>query len=166
WTEAAKVEEKAIIKYAYTVDLSGQKALIVDDIVDTGDSLKLARDYIVEKWKPSVVKTAALQWISSVAKFKPDYYYIEVTDWTWFQYPWTRLEDTYQFIKRMVTEAYKEIGKIEWSYSEIINSFREWYDIDVGEIYYREALEILVNKGVLKYDRNRDKYIFIETSLT
>ncbi|MEM0380911.1 MAG: phosphoribosyltransferase [Desulfurococcaceae archaeon] len=166
WTEAAKVEEKAIIKYAYTVDLSGQKALIVDDIVDTGDSLKLARDYIVEKWKPSVVKTAALQWISSVAKFKPDYYYIEVTDWTWFQYPWTRLEDTYQFIKRMVTEAYKEIGKIEWSYSEIINSFREWYDIDVGEMYYREALEILVNKGVLKYDRNRDKYIFIETSLT
>uniref|UniRef100_A0A7C4HD99 Phosphoribosyltransferase n=1 Tax=Staphylothermus marinus TaxID=2280 RepID=A0A7C4HD99_STAMA len=166
WTEAAKVEEKAIIKYAYTVDLSGQKALIVDDIVDTGDSLKLARDYIVEKWKPSVVKTAALQWISSVAKFKPDYYYIEVTDWIWFQYPWTRLEDTYQFIKRMVTEAYKEIGKIEWSYSEIINSFREWYDIDVGEMYYREALEILVNKGVLKYDRNRDKYIFIETSLT
>ena len=166
WTEAAKVEEKAIIKYAYTVDLSGQKALIVDDIVDTGDSLKLARDYIVEKWKPSVVKTAALQWISSVAKFKPDYYYIEVTDWIWFQYPWTRLEDTYQFIKRMVTEAYKEIGKIEWSYSEIINSFREWYDIDVGEMYYSEALEILVNKGVLKYDRNRDKYIFIETSLT
>uniref|UniRef100_A0A7J3PLT2 Phosphoribosyltransferase n=1 Tax=Staphylothermus marinus TaxID=2280 RepID=A0A7J3PLT2_STAMA len=166
WTEAAKVEEKAIIKYAYTVDLSGQKALIVDDIVDTGDSLKLARDYIVEKWKPSVVKTAALQWISSVAKFKPDYYYIEVTDWIWFQYPWTRLEDTYQFIKRMVTEAYKEIGKIEWSYSEIINSFREWYDIDVGEMYYSEALEILVNKGVLKYDRNRDKYIFIETRLT
>ena len=75
WTEAAKAEEKAIIKFPYQVDLSGYRVLIVDDIVDTGDSLKLARDYIVEKWRPVEAKTAALQWISSVAKFKPDYYY-------------------------------------------------------------------------------------------
>ncbi|MEM1790925.1 MAG: phosphoribosyltransferase, partial [Desulfurococcaceae archaeon] len=34
WTEAAKVEEKAIIKFKYLIDLSGLKALIVDDIVD------------------------------------------------------------------------------------------------------------------------------------
>ncbi|MET1159718.1 MAG: phosphoribosyltransferase [Thermoprotei archaeon] len=161
WTEAAKVEEKAIIKYPYKVDLSGQKALIVDDIIDTGDSMKLARDYIVENWKPSEVKTAALQWISPVARFKPDYYYIEVKEWTWFQYPWTRLEDTYQFIKRMMTETYKETGKKEWSYEEIVRGFYEWYGIDVGELYYKEALRILEEKNVVKYDKDRKAYILL-----
>ncbi|MEZ0394237.1 MAG: phosphoribosyltransferase [Desulfurococcaceae archaeon] len=150
WTEAAKAEERAIIKYPYTVDLSGQRALLVDDIVDTGDTMLLARDFILEKWRPAELRTAALQWISSVAKFRPDYYYMEVKDWWWFQYPWTRLEDTTQFIRRMMSEELKESGKREWSYSEVVSKFLEWYEIDVGERYYRGALESLVSSGFLK----------------
>ncbi len=161
WTEAAKAEEKAIIKYPYKVDLANHKVLVVDDIVDTGDSLKLAREYVLENWRPEVVKTAALQWISSVAKFKPDYYYLEVRDWTWFQYPWTRLEDTYQFIKRMMVETYKENGKKMWSYGEIVDGFKEWYGIDVGELYYREALEILVSKNIIRYDEEKKQYVLL-----
>ncbi len=161
WTEAAKAEERAIIKFPYKLDLSNYKVLVVDDIVDTGDTLKLAKEFITENWKPAELKTAALQWISPVAKFKPDYYYIEVKDWTWFQYPWTRLEDTYQFIKRMMTETYKEKGKKEWSYQEIIDGFKEWYGIDVGEQYYRDALEILIEKNIIKYDEEKKKYILL-----
>ena len=161
WTEAAKAEERAIIKFQYQVDLSNYNVLVVDDIVDTGDTLKLARDFVEEKWRPKQLKTAALQWISPVAKFKPDYYYIEVKDWTWFQYPWTRLEDTYQFIKRMVSETYKETGKKEWSYEEIVSTFKEWYGIDVGDRYYRDALEILVEKKILEYNEETKKYIYI-----
>jgi len=161
WTEAAKVEEKAIIKFPYTIDLAGLKALIVDDIVDTGDSFKLALEYVKNNWKPADVRTAALQWISTVAKFKPDYYYLEVKDWTWFQYPWTRLEDTYQFIKRMITETFKETGKTEWSFEEIVNGFKEWYGIDVGERYYVEALKILEGKKIIKYDEAKNRYVLI-----
>lgn len=160
WTEAAKVEEKAIIKYKYVVDLSGQKALIVDDIVDTGDSIRLAKDFVAEKWRPDELRTAALQWISPVAKFKPDYYYIEVKEWVWFQYPWTRLEDTYQFIKRMILETYKETGRVEWSFEDIVNGFKEWYGVDVGERYYRDAIEILVERGLLRYDAGKGVYVF------
>ncbi|MGC9011649.1 phosphoribosyltransferase [Thermogladius sp.] len=159
WTEAAKAEERAIIKFPYQLDLRGFKVLVVDDIVDTGDTLKLARDFIAENWRPSELRTAALQWISSVAKFKPDYYYIEVKDWWWFQYPWTRLEDTTQFIKRMVLETLKETGKREWSYEEIVESFKDWYGVDVGETYYREAISALVEKGLLKYDKSTGKYV-------
>lgn len=161
WTEAAKAEERAIIKFPYIVDLHDHRVLIVDDIVDTGDTLKLARDFVAEKWKPRELRTAALQWISPVAKYKPDYYYIEVKDWTWFQYPWTRLEDTYQFIKRMMSETYKETGKREWSYEEIVESFKEWYGIDVGDRYYKDALEILVEKQFIKHDEENNKYILI-----
>jgi hypoxanthine phosphoribosyltransferase len=158
WTEAAKAEERAILKYPYSVDARGLRVLVVDDIVDTGETLMLARDYIKANWKPSEVKTAALQWISPVAKFKPDYYYIEVKEWIWFQYPWTRLEDTYQFIKRMLTETYKETGKLEWTYSEITSGFIDWYGIDVGEAYYNRALRVLLEKGVVKLDESRGVY--------
>jgi hypoxanthine phosphoribosyltransferase len=159
WTEAAKAEERAIIKFPYQLDLRGFKVLVVDDIVDTGDTLRLARDFIAENWRPSELRTAALQWISSVAKFKPDYYYIEVKDWWWFQYPWTRLEDTTQFIKRMVLETLKEAGKREWSYEEIVESFKDWYGVDVGETYYKEAVSALVERGLLKYDERTGRYV-------
>ncbi|MEM4717365.1 MAG: phosphoribosyltransferase [Desulfurococcaceae archaeon] len=161
WTEAAKAEEKAILKYPYIIDASGLKILVVDDIVDTGETLKLAKEYIEKNWNPLKVKTAALQWISPVAKFKPDFYYIEVTEWIWFQYPWTRLEDTYQFIKRILSETFKEIGKREWTYNEITSSFHEWYGIDVGELYYKKALEVLVEKGIIKQNPERNTYEYI-----
>jgi len=158
WTEAAKMAEKAIIKFPYKIDLRGHKALLVDDIVDTGDTLMLARDYVLKEWQPDELRIATLQWISSVAKFRPDYYYIEVKEWVWFQYPWTRLEDTTQFIKRMIEETYKETNKREWTYEDIVEKFKEWYGIDVGEMYYRDALRMLVEKGLLRLEG--EKYIY------
>ena len=120
WTEAAKKGEKAIIKFEYHVDLTGNKALLVDDIIDTGESVILARDYILHNWRPKDLKIAALQWISSVAKLKPDFYYIEVKEWVWFQYPWTRLEDVTQFLKRIIESSYREGGKTSWTLEELI----------------------------------------------
>ena len=158
WTEAAKAAEKAVLKFPYKVDLSGHRALLVDDIVDTGETLMLARDYVLREWRPDELRVAALQWISSVAKFKPDYYYLEVREWVWFQYPWTRLEDTTQFIKRMMEEVAKEEGKREWSYHEIKEKFMEWYGVDVGDEYYRDALEMLVEQGIV--ERRGEKYIY------
>ena len=149
WTEAAMKGERAIIKFKYMVDLRGMKALLVDDIVDTGDSMILAKEFIEQNWKPDVLKTAALQWISTVAKIKPDFYYIEVKEWVWFQYPWTRLEDTTQFIKRMLTEEAKS-GKIAWRIEEIKEKFKEWYGIMVEDQYFLKALETLTAKGMLK----------------
>jgi len=148
WTEAAKMAEKAIIKFKYHVDLKGYKALLVDDIVDTGESLLLARDFILKEWKPDELKIAALQWISPVAKFKPDYYHLEVKEWTWFMYPWTRLEDVTQFIRRMLSEEGKV--KKEWTKEEVKEKFMEWYGQNVGW-YLDEALENLVREGFLEF---------------
>jgi len=150
WTEAAKAAEKAILKFPYKVDLSGHRALLVDDIVDTGETLLLARDYVLQNWRPDEVRIAALQWISSVAKFKPDYYYMEVHDWVWFQYPWTRLEDITQFMERMLRDEAKDVGKMEWNLDEIKVRFKDWYGIEVEDFYYRDAVEELVRKGFLE----------------
>ncbi len=157
WTEAAKAEDKAVIKFPYTIDLWGKKVLLVDDIVDTGESLYLAREFIIKNWKADEVRIAVLQWISPVAKFKPEYFHIEVKEWIWFQYPWTRLEDTFQFFKRMLEEEGKY--KKEWTYEELIGKFMEWYDLDVGNDYFMDAIELLVKKGVLKKEGN--KYVLL-----
>ncbi|MEM1644377.1 MAG: phosphoribosyltransferase [Ignisphaera sp.] len=158
WTEAAKKGERAIIKFEYIIDLSGYKALLVDDIIDTGESVILAKSFILEKWKPADLRVAALQWISPVAKIKPDYYYIEVKEWIWFQYPWTRLEDVTQFINRMLAETKKESGKDIWTLDEVRESFYEWYGIQVDDRYFVEALSKLAKKGLVVVEESMYRY--------
>lgn len=157
WTEAAKAEEKAVLRFPYIVDMSRKKVLLVDDIVDTGDTVMLAEKFIRENWNPSEVKIAVLQWISPIAKIKPDFYFIEVKEWVWFQYPWTRLEDVTSFIKRMIYEEAKS-GKSVWTFEDIVNSFREWYGIDVDRYFYEDALENLIERGFLT--RKNGLYIY------
>ncbi len=156
WTEAARKAERAVLKFRYKIDLSGHRALLVDDIVDTGESLLLAKKHVLEEWRPDELRIAVLQWISPVAKFRPDYYAIEVKDWVWFQYPWTRLEDVTQFIRRMLTEEPPE--KEVLSYGEIKEMFKQWYGIEVEDYYYRYALSFLEKQGVLRKLED-DKYL-------
>jgi len=149
WVEAAKAAERAILRYPYKVDAGGKRVLLVDDIVDTGETLELARRFIEREWGPGEVRTAALQWISSVAKIKPDYYYLEVKEWVWFQYPWTRLEDLQQFIVRIFREDERARGGL--SGEELESLFREWYGVEPGDFgeYWGLALERLLSKGLL-----------------
>ena len=157
WGKAAEITAKAHVKYPLNLDLSGKKVLVVDDICDTGDSIIVARKHVEENCKPAEVKVAVMQWISPIAKIKPDYYVDEVKEWIWYQYPWTRAEDTTNFIEKIVREEAKE-GRTEWTFEELVQKFKEWYGIDVGEHYYRLAVDRLVESGLLaKVD---DKLVF------
>ncbi len=149
WVEAAKAAEKAILKYPFKVDLSSMKVLLVDDIVDTGETLLLAKEFILKEWKPEDLRIAALQWISPVAKFEPDFYHLEVKDWVWFQYPWTRLEDLQQFITRIFKED--DRAKNGLTSDKLAELFKEWYGLKPSEFgfYWELALGRLVEKGVL-----------------
>lgn len=158
WTEAAKKGERAIIKFEYAIDLSDYKALLVDDIIDTGESVILAKNFVLNRWKPNELRVATLQWISPVAKIKPDYYYIEVKEWIWFQYPWTRLEDVTQFINRMLVETKKETGVDLWSLDSIKKLFYEWYGIQIDERYFIEALNSLAKKGLIVIEGDKYRY--------
>ncbi len=154
WTEAAKKAEKAIIKFQYKIDLTGYKAILVDDIVDTGESVKLAKEFIEKEWKPDELRTAAMQWISPVAKIKPDYYAIEVKEWIWFQYPWTRLEDITQFVRRIIKEELAE-KTTQITIDELTQKFKEWYGINPPQDYYQEALQNLQEENLIQIQGNK-----------
>jgi len=158
WGRAAEITAVAHVKYGFEADLKGKRVLLVDDICDTGDSIIVAREYIERKYSPAELRVAVMQWISSVAKIKPDYYVDEVKEWVWYQYPWTRAEDTTNFFEKIISESAKS-GKTEWTYSELVEAFKDWYGIDVGERYYRLALERLTRSGRLIVEADRIKVI-------
>lgn len=161
WGRAAEITAKAHVKYPLEIDLSGKRVLLVDDICDTGESIIVARDYILEKCKPKELKVAVMQWIPKIAKIKPDFYVDEVKEWTWYQYPWCRMEDTMNFLEKIMKEEYEKKGKTEWTFDELISKFKEWYEIDVGEEYYRLALERLAELGIVEKITKEGKEIYV-----
>ncbi|MBI4399942.1 phosphoribosyltransferase, partial [Candidatus Micrarchaeota archaeon] len=88
YTGIAKVGKKPKITQPVTVDLKGKNVLIVDDVADTGVTLKNAKEYIYKKGA-SKVKIAVLHY-KPWSVLKPDYYVEETKKWV--IYPWMRKE--------------------------------------------------------------------------
>ncbi len=80
-----------------SVDISGKKVLIVDDISDTGKSLILAKEY-VSKLNPAEIKTATIHH-KPKSIFKPDYFH--KTTEAWIVYPWETEEFSRETGKRV-----------------------------------------------------------------
>lgn len=146
WPSAAQMAKEASVKYPMDFNFDHKRALIIDDISDTGESIIIAKDYIWTNCRPDELRVATLQWLSGSSKIKPDFYAEEVKRWYWYQYPWTRLEDIIGFMKRIISED-KE--REEWSMEAIANKFPEWFGTTFDRWYYEKALEHLLKKGVI-----------------
>lgn len=70
------------------MEVKGKKALIVDDVADTGRSLEVARDYLA-RMGAKEIRIATIHYKPTSA-FRPDYYVMTAT--TWIAYPWKRHE--------------------------------------------------------------------------
>ena len=102
WGVTATPDGKAQIKYPFKVDLTGRKVLIVDDITDTGESMKIATDYITTL-NPQEVKTAALRHIEG-SQFTPDFYG-DIISWRWVVFPWNYIEDMCNIIPKVMSQG-------------------------------------------------------------
>jgi len=65
-----------------------ERILIVDDIVDTGESIKTAVDLVTASKGRNII-TCSLHY-KPKSSIKPDYYYKEVSDNTWIVYDWEK----------------------------------------------------------------------------
>ncbi|OGN29926.1 MAG: hypothetical protein A3A33_01220 [Candidatus Yanofskybacteria bacterium RIFCSPLOWO2_01_FULL_49_25] len=75
------------ILYLPEIDLSGKKLLLVDDIAESGDTLKFMLQAIIDKYRPQIVKTATLGINTEKCTFRPDFWIIEEKG-DWVVFPW------------------------------------------------------------------------------
>ncbi len=147
WGLTATPDGKARLAQGLQVSIEGKKVLVVDDITDTGQSLKLAVDHI-NGHKPSEIKSATLLHITH-SKYVPDYYSEEVPEdrWTWFIFPWNVYEDMRNLIPKTL---YKRKTA-----REIKESLKDQFEIDVSMRIIWAVLKDLQERGRV---RKRDTH--------
>ncbi len=81
----------ARIRYPLRADVRGQRVLVVDDVTDTGESLRVALGHIRPQG-PAALRTLVLHH-KRASPFVPDYFARELVEWRWVIYPWALVED-------------------------------------------------------------------------
>lgn len=77
------------ITYLPEIDLKNKKVLLVDEITETGVSLKGVSDAIKSKYQLSELKTATLGVNKDKCKFYPDFYVV-IEQGEWIVFPWEK----------------------------------------------------------------------------
>ncbi|OYR54071.1 phosphoribosyltransferase [Halorubrum halodurans] len=77
--------------------------LIIDDIADTGGSIRRAEEYVEER-DAGTVRTATLQLLGT-SEFDPDFVGERLETWTWVVYPWNFIEDMIDIIAGAMERA-------------------------------------------------------------
>ena len=92
----AETEHEPALTQPASVPVDGKKVLVVDDVADTGKSLKLVKEYLIEQ-KASEVKVATVYY-KPWGIVKPDYFEKETRRWVVF--PWERKETVRKIIEK------------------------------------------------------------------
>lgn len=99
-----------ILKQPLTVPVNGKRILIVDDISDSGQSLKMAKQHLTEKGAAQT-KTATL-YAKSTTQTMPDY--VEKTAERWIVFPWEIKETLRSILQKQQGKraANQELSKL------------------------------------------------------
>jgi hypothetical protein len=100
YTGLGKTLREPRVTQPISESVAGKNVLVVDDVSDTGWSLKVATEHLLEKGAASV-RTVTI-YFKPHSIFKPDYFADTTSDWIIF--PWERLEAT----KHLIEEARME----------------------------------------------------------
>ena len=139
WGITAAPDGEARLAQPLSLDITGRRVLLVDDITDTGKSLEIAISHVKSRG-PKELRVATLLHIEG-ASLVPDYFSEKVPKerWTWFIFPWNVDEDFYNLVPKTLYEP----GQL----CDIISRFRDQFEIDAGEDGVKRALSILEKDG-------------------
>ena len=143
WGITATKDGKAHLRYPLNADLSGKNVLIVDDITDTGESMKIATEF-TKKLNPKQIRTATIFHIKT-SKFVPDYYGREI-DWIWVMWPWNYVEDMCNILHKVLDESKG------CSTKEIKENLLKKFKIALSEKEITEILHELETRTIAKKD--------------
>ncbi len=121
---AAKSDEPEIRYPMPEGSVAGKDVLIVDDIADTGGSIRHAYEYVTDR-ESGEVRTATLQLLQT-SEFEPDFVGERLQEWTWVVYPWNFIEDMIDLVSGVMTKD--DDGP--YSKTDIRRLLARYHDID------------------------------------
>jgi hypoxanthine phosphoribosyltransferase len=92
----AETKKEPLLTQPVSMEVAGRKVLVVDEIADTGKSLKLVKEHIIQKGA-SEVKIATVYY-KPWSIVKPDYYEKKTSHWVVF--PWEIKETVRKIVKK------------------------------------------------------------------
>lgn len=126
----AKTKSEPVITQPVSVSVHGKKILVVDDVADTGKSLRLVRSHLKDQGATDV-KIATIYY-KPWSVVTPDWYERKTSHWIIF--PWERKETV-----RNVVERFKSEGKTVEEAKETL--IRYGLDRKLVERFVEEILE-------------------------
>lgn len=120
----AETKGEPVLTQPISMQVEGKKVLIVDEVADTGKSLKLVKEHIIEQGATDV--RVATVYYKPWSIVKPDYYEKETSDWIVF--PWEIKETVRRIVKKCREKRKRvkeETAKLEEAGipAELINRF-------------------------------------------
>ena len=110
----AETNGKPVITQPVSVSVKGKKVLVVDDVADTGESLRLVRSHLEEQGATEV-KTATIYY-KPWSVMIPDYYEKETRSWIIF--PWERKET----VRKIVEKCKRQGNSIDTAKEKLVSS--------------------------------------------
>jgi len=99
YTQGARREAHARVRYPLGIEIQGMRVLVVDDVNDSGDTFDAVLAYL-RSLQPRELRTAVMD-DKAVSRFRVDYRARRIVKWRWLIYPWARIEDITGFIQTM-----------------------------------------------------------------
>lgn len=147
WDIAACKRPEAAVRFPLAVDVQDQSILIIDDVTDTGDTLRAALDY-VKSLGAGETKTGVMQH-KTTSSVVPDFYADIIKDWRWIIYPWAAHEDLVGFTEKVLS--------VELETREQIRArLKEQYTLVLDENCLTEVLDDLIE--MKKAEKIQAKY--------
>lgn len=119
--------------------LKSKKVLVVDEVVDTGLTLKNIVG-ILKNQNPRDIRTAVLH-VKSTTQYLPDYYVEFIEKWKWIFYPWSVIETLYSLAQRDISTK-----------DEVFARVRELIEL----LGVEEPKINMILKGIHLYIKNSD----------
>jgi hypoxanthine phosphoribosyltransferase len=149
WGVTATPDGTAKLKHPLNVDLTGKKVLVVDDISDTGESMRVAVEYL-KTLAPSEIRTASLQHLTC-SKFKADYVG-EVLPWRWVIFPWNFTEDMCTLIPKVCKRLNTSVEEVDCA--QIKNELKKMYTIETTDETVADILLEIKRRKLIQETNN------------
>lgn len=134
WGIAATETEKAVLKYPLNADIKDKNILLVDDITDTGDTLRVSLEYL-RSFEPKEIRTAVLIH-KTCSVITPDYFVRKVEKWKWIIFPWHIWEDLTGLVKKIADSGIHDE-------EDIRQELKRRYCLNVNSATMKEVLSDL-----------------------